>query len=306
MANTPFLDLVKPAGTDRALVSVINSNSDKIDGGVSTLSEQLGINLGEKSGANLEAFVAAAAQAYLALNIKDTPRNVRVVWTNHDNYQGTMLATNNWVKFSLSTTSDLIYGNYAVSGGVVTVSQIATYNCGSKTVQEFVTAIEQLGSAMANGDVKNIYVQISSASAPFEQATYTGTIRRNYSDRYDVILFTNASTKTIVGAKSSSGWAWQQLATTTPSSITLTTESDVTINKGGAYRVGGLVVVQLNVTLSANKNGGLINGLPAPMNAGTVTVVSLAGGGSVNAAGQIRGTLNAGTYIFTGAYVPAS
>ena len=42
MANTPFLDLVKPAGTDRALVSVINSNSDKIDGGVSTISEQIG------------------------------------------------------------------------------------------------------------------------------------------------------------------------------------------------------------------------------------------------------------------------
>ena len=41
MANTPFLDLVKPAGTDRALVSVINSNSDKIDTGVSTLSEQI-------------------------------------------------------------------------------------------------------------------------------------------------------------------------------------------------------------------------------------------------------------------------
>ena len=43
MANTPFLDLVKPAGTDHALVSVINSNSDKIDTGVSTLSEQIGI-----------------------------------------------------------------------------------------------------------------------------------------------------------------------------------------------------------------------------------------------------------------------
>lgn len=39
MANTSFLDLVKPAGTDKALVSVINSNSDKIDSGVSTLSE---------------------------------------------------------------------------------------------------------------------------------------------------------------------------------------------------------------------------------------------------------------------------
>lgn len=41
MANTSFLDLVKPAGTDKALVSVINSNSDKIDNGVSTLSEQM-------------------------------------------------------------------------------------------------------------------------------------------------------------------------------------------------------------------------------------------------------------------------
>ena len=42
MANTPFLDQVKPAGTDKALVSVINSNSDKIDTGVSTLSDQIG------------------------------------------------------------------------------------------------------------------------------------------------------------------------------------------------------------------------------------------------------------------------
>ena len=41
MANTPNLDLVKPAGTDHALVSVINSNSDKIDAGYGTLSEQI-------------------------------------------------------------------------------------------------------------------------------------------------------------------------------------------------------------------------------------------------------------------------
>lgn len=31
MANTPNINLVKPLGTDRALVSVINDNSDKID-----------------------------------------------------------------------------------------------------------------------------------------------------------------------------------------------------------------------------------------------------------------------------------
>ena len=32
MANTTNIDLVKPAGTDHALVSVLNANSDKIDG----------------------------------------------------------------------------------------------------------------------------------------------------------------------------------------------------------------------------------------------------------------------------------
>ena len=31
MANTTNLNLAKPAGTDKALVSVLNSNSDKID-----------------------------------------------------------------------------------------------------------------------------------------------------------------------------------------------------------------------------------------------------------------------------------
>ena len=31
MANTSNLDLVKPAGTDHALISVINSNMDKVD-----------------------------------------------------------------------------------------------------------------------------------------------------------------------------------------------------------------------------------------------------------------------------------
>lgn len=41
MANTPNLDLVKPAGTDQALISVLNSNSDKIDAGFGSLSDQI-------------------------------------------------------------------------------------------------------------------------------------------------------------------------------------------------------------------------------------------------------------------------
>jgi len=41
MANTTNLDLVKPAGTDKALVSVINANSDKIDAFAGTTNQAL-------------------------------------------------------------------------------------------------------------------------------------------------------------------------------------------------------------------------------------------------------------------------
>lgn len=41
MANTTNLNLVKPAGTDKALVSVLNSNSDKIDAFAGTTNQAL-------------------------------------------------------------------------------------------------------------------------------------------------------------------------------------------------------------------------------------------------------------------------
>lgn len=41
MANTPFLNLVKPTDNDQALITDINNNSDKIDAGVSSLSDQI-------------------------------------------------------------------------------------------------------------------------------------------------------------------------------------------------------------------------------------------------------------------------
>jgi hypothetical protein len=41
MASTQNLNLVKPAGTDKALVSVINSNSDKIDAFAGTTNQAI-------------------------------------------------------------------------------------------------------------------------------------------------------------------------------------------------------------------------------------------------------------------------
>ena len=93
MANTPFLDLVKPAGTDRALVSVINSNSDKIDTGVSTLSEQTGTYVIE---ANTLANIESALVTF-----------------------GNTLATNEIrkIRFNISTASG-VFGNQGYMGTI--------------------------------------------------------------------------------------------------------------------------------------------------------------------------------------------
>jgi len=50
MANTTNLNLVKPAGTDKALVSVINSNSDKIDNWAGTTNQALANKAGIGTG----------------------------------------------------------------------------------------------------------------------------------------------------------------------------------------------------------------------------------------------------------------
>ena len=68
MANTPNLDLVKPAGTDQALISVINSNSDKIDTGFGSLSDQIGtLNSKITNGTLLKTVTADGTKTYAQL-----------------------------------------------------------------------------------------------------------------------------------------------------------------------------------------------------------------------------------------------
>lgn len=81
MANTTNLNMVKPAGTDHALISVINSNMDIIDGAVGAL----------PSGSTLQGEIDSANQAIV--NVKDNlglenaiancdSQNVRIAVTN--------------------------------------------------------------------------------------------------------------------------------------------------------------------------------------------------------------------------------
>lgn len=68
MANTQNLDLVKPLGTDHALVSVLNSNSDKIDayaGAVNASLDGLRDGLGILANGNTHAAITSGQYVYV-------------------------------------------------------------------------------------------------------------------------------------------------------------------------------------------------------------------------------------------------
>lgn len=122
MANTTNLDLVKPAGTDKALVSVINSNSDKIDAFAGTTNQALSkvkqspINIEPTSLSDLETKLLTAIGNY----------------TNYNEYIG--------LRITPSFTSDGItggstYGGYAYNiyednGTLYYFSALITNNVG--------------------------------------------------------------------------------------------------------------------------------------------------------------------------------
>ena len=90
MANTPNIDLVKPAGTDHALVSVLNSNSDKIDTFAGTTNQAIA-NLAE-----YESIGSVASQSALETALE------------------TKLATmTNGTNVSISVTISTAFGSFA-------------------------------------------------------------------------------------------------------------------------------------------------------------------------------------------------
>ena len=78
MANTPNINLEKPIGTDHALVSVINSNSDKIDTFAGNTNQAIG-NL--NTNINARALTSSEKLTVVALNDNYVPVN-SVRWFN--------------------------------------------------------------------------------------------------------------------------------------------------------------------------------------------------------------------------------
>ena len=120
MANTQNLDLVKPLGTDYALVSVLNSNSDKIDayaGAVNASLDGLRDGLGVLADGNTHAAITSGQFVYVK-NHQTLPQGLYQATTNIA-ANGT-LSTSNLVadpKGGLNTLSEQIakckFGSYS-------------------------------------------------------------------------------------------------------------------------------------------------------------------------------------------------
>lgn len=155
MANTPFLNLVKPTDTDQALITDINNNSDKIDTGVSTLSEQIATyEIPTDTIANIEAALATYASGLANNEIRTVKFTVSTATTVFlaSSYMGTIrkVATGrfNILVQGFLDESKLVMGNYRNS--TWTWQQLATKNSTPTTVAVNATVPKNNGTVNVN------------------------------------------------------------------------------------------------------------------------------------------------------------
>ena len=126
MANTTNLDLVKPLGTDHALISVINSNMDKIDANAGSVAGSLdAVRDGLAIVSNGDTHIAITAGQFVYVKAHNTlPEGLYVAQSN--------IAANGALSTS-NLTADSKGGLNALSDQMVKVKELST----SVTVESY-------------------------------------------------------------------------------------------------------------------------------------------------------------------------
>lgn len=127
MANTQNLDLVKPLGTDHALVSVLNSNSDKIDayaGAVNAGLDGLRDGLGILADGNTHAAITSGQFVYVK-NHQTLPQGL---------YQATTNIAANGTLSTSNLTADPKGGLNTLNEQIGNISGFRTYEASSGDV----------------------------------------------------------------------------------------------------------------------------------------------------------------------------
>lgn len=167
MANTQNLDLVKPLGTDHALVSVLNSNSDKIDayaGAVNAGLDGLRDGLGILANGNTHAAITSGQFVYVK-NHQTLPEGLYKASTN--------IAANGTLSTS-NLTADSSGGLNALNEQIGTLLTRKKYTV-SASPNQYVSPFSYLGGIDLTSDTAQ-YGKIVSVMVYKGGATFPASI----------------------------------------------------------------------------------------------------------------------------------
>lgn len=270
MANTPFLNLVKPTDTDQALITDINNNSDKIDTGVSTLSEQITTKYAKFDIENesiVSSDVHSLGQGNYRMNGGAANLPVAVAGV------ATVIYRNSNTKWLTYRTDDgRIYEQMCASGTWTAWKQlspnISNINYGS--AQSPVTNLDNI----ANNTSGNIVIAaaISPISGSVVSGSYWKTSYDNTQDSYSIIFVRQYSNDMFFYSKAAGTVkGWKQLESKSDFAKTNLQSVSVYSSRseglaGGYIKVGNIVYVSIigKVTTNISNNDLIISGLPKP------------------------------------------
>ena len=185
---TSNLNLKKPALDDDALITDINNNMDILDAAANGIEDALAI----VATGNTHAAITSGQFVYVR---------------NHSTLtEGLYVASSNIAANATLSSSNLAADS---KGGLNALSeQIALYDFGNSTI-DINTSLKTLGDSMSNKTTKTIYFVAPNNFAPFAQTVYMGTIQRNESGRYNVLVLGFAAASLIVGNYKNNEWTWK-------------------------------------------------------------------------------------------------
>ena len=204
MANTTNLDLVKPAGTDHALISVLNSNSDKIDAFAGQTNDSLSA---EQNGL-----------AYIVGNTNTTGGTLAVGQFVYVKGHSTIAEGLRKVTASISANASITTSNTDAcsEGGLNALnSNIMSINSAElltgDNLTDLETALNNKLSSMSNGDKAFVEFRFNGTFSPFMNTRYAGDLYRPYS-QYAWALLYGSNANAILCKRGYSGWTYKDIS----------------------------------------------------------------------------------------------
>lgn len=207
---------------------------------------------------------------------------------------------------------DRAYGTDAAHLSIIDTEGLVTTAGGSTTGQALVDEIASetvaLNNSLANKAAKNDLTNISitgstnNTGSTIKEGTYFYKDDALVKAKVDIANGATLTVNTNYEAVTAGGLNALALATQS-----ITPLSGVTLNDGGVYKIGSLVIVQVRFTLTESTSE-FFDGLPLPKQTGDFTfIMFLCSSGTavnVNKTGRLRSSVfSAGTYACTGAYI---